>query len=204
MNLLMTIGVEKNPISCQVRAAYRSPNDVMAVPAGLCGDLLGADWADSLLRFPQVQQLLSASQRTAHLGSQSLLEVRLPDRIIRICLSTDLDMSPNGDLGGHEEINPWLFSFKVGCFCREGPVVSIVEMEVGFADPMGRFVGMSSSCPLPYNLEDAMIEVAKDCLADYMSVILSPTPDQGIEQPDQVRGLCLGVGFHQPPDFLQQ
>ena len=71
---------------------------MVAMPAGLCGDLLGADRADPLLRFPQVQQLLSASQRTAHLGSQSLLEVRLPDRIIRVGMRSDLDVSPNGYL----------------------------------------------------------------------------------------------------------
>ena len=119
-------------------------------------------------------------------------------------MSPNLDVSPNGHLGGREEINPGLFSIRVGCFCREGPVVSFVEMEVGFADPMGRFVGMSASCPLPYDVEDAMIEVAKDRFADHMSMILSPTPNDGIEQPDHVRRLCLRVGFHQPSDFLQQ
>ena len=117
-------------------------------------------------------------------------------------MRSNLDMSPNGYMGGREEINPGLFFIRVGCFCREGPVVSFVEMEVGSADPMGRFVGMSSSCPLPRDVEDAMIDVAKDCLADYMSMILSPTPDQGIESSDQVGGLCLWVGFHQSPDFL--
>ena len=98
MNLLMAIGMKKDPIACQITASFRSPDDVVAVPAGLCGDLLGADWADPLLRFPQVQQLLSASQRAAHLGSQSLLEVRLPDRIIRVGMRSDLDVSPNGYL----------------------------------------------------------------------------------------------------------
>ena len=34
MNLLMAIGVKKNPISCQVAAAFRSPDNVAAVPAG--------------------------------------------------------------------------------------------------------------------------------------------------------------------------
>jgi hypothetical protein len=52
MNLLMAIGVEKNPISCQITAALGSPDDVVAVPAGSCGDLLGEDRADPLLRFP--------------------------------------------------------------------------------------------------------------------------------------------------------
>ena len=56
----MAIGVEKNPISYQVTAAFGSPNDVVAVPAGSRGDLLGADWADTILRFPQVQQFFSA------------------------------------------------------------------------------------------------------------------------------------------------
>ena len=77
-----------------------------------------------------------------------------------------------------------------------------MEMEVGFADPMGRFVGMSSRCPLPYDVEDAMIDVAKDVFADYMSMVVDPTPDHGIESSDQVGGWCLGVGFHQSPDFL--
>jgi hypothetical protein len=61
VNLLMAIGVEKNLISYQVAAPFRSPDDMVAVPAGLWCDLLGADRADSLLRFPQVQQLLSTS-----------------------------------------------------------------------------------------------------------------------------------------------
>jgi hypothetical protein len=74
------------------------------VPSGLCGDFLGADWADPLLRLPQVQQLLPATQRTVHLGSQSLLEVRLPDRIIRVGMSPNFDVSPNGYLGGRKEI----------------------------------------------------------------------------------------------------
>ena len=61
MDLLMAMWVKKNPISCQIAATFGSPDEVVAVPAGLCGDFLGADWADSLLRFPQVQQLLSTS-----------------------------------------------------------------------------------------------------------------------------------------------
>ena len=77
-------------------------------------------------------------------------------------------------------------------------------MEVGFSDPLGRFVGMSSSSPLPHDVEDAMIDVAKDRFANHMSMILNPTPDQGVEQSDQVRRLCLWVGFHQSPNFLQK
>ena len=88
-----------------------------------------------------------------------------------------------------------LFAFRVGCFCRPGPLVSFVEMEVGFADPLSRFVGMSSSCPLPYDVEDAMVDVAKDRCADHMSMILSPTPIRGLSNRIRFAAYACGLVF---------
>lgn len=49
-----------------------------------------------------------------------------------------------------------------------------------------------------------MVDRTEDFLADHMSVILYPSPDNWIEQADQVFSFSLLVGLHDLPHFLHQ
>lgn len=73
MNLSVAIGMKKNPVFCLVAAAFGSFHEVMIVPTGLWGDLLIADWTETVLLLPQMKQLSFACEGCVHLSAETLL-----------------------------------------------------------------------------------------------------------------------------------
>ncbi len=62
----MAIGMEEDAIFGPVRAAIRSPHQVMIVPPSKFGDFLVADRAEAVLFFPQAKQLSATPKVVGH------------------------------------------------------------------------------------------------------------------------------------------
>ena len=63
---------------------------------------------------------------------------------------------------------------------------------------------MSSARPLPQAVEDGRIHFGERSRTCDVPVIVSPTPDDGVEQSYQRTGLRLLVGLDEPADFIQK
>ena len=63
---MVALGVENDTVFGLISAAIRSPNDVMVMPARQFGDFLKADGAETVLFFPEVEQLPSSSYSRTH------------------------------------------------------------------------------------------------------------------------------------------
>jgi hypothetical protein len=55
VELAMALGVKQYPVGYAVAASMRSPDFVMAMPSGECGNPLSADWAYAVLFPPEVE-----------------------------------------------------------------------------------------------------------------------------------------------------
>jgi hypothetical protein len=71
------------------------PDYMMVVPSRESGDLLAANRTETVLVFPQVQQLPSAFESVRHLHAEAFFKVHFPLRVIRIGCPFDLDMPLN-------------------------------------------------------------------------------------------------------------
>jgi hypothetical protein len=65
----VAIRVKKNPVFCLVAAAFGSFHEVVIVPPGLWGDLLVADWTETVLFLPQIKQLSFSCKGCVHLST---------------------------------------------------------------------------------------------------------------------------------------
>ena len=63
----MAVGMQEHTVVCRIAASMSPPDEVMVVPSRQSGDLLVADRAETVLLFPQVQQLPSALEVVCHL-----------------------------------------------------------------------------------------------------------------------------------------
>ena len=67
MHLPVTVGVQEYTVGCRITAPMCPPDEVMVVPSRQSGELLVADRAETVLLFPQIQQLPSACEVVCHL-----------------------------------------------------------------------------------------------------------------------------------------
>src|SRR5262245_60402128 len=93
VDLSVAVGMEKYPIFRAVTAAMRPPHDMMVVPSSQHRDLLTAYGTNTVLRFPEMQQLSTASQVGFHLHTQLVFEVFLPVRVVRVGIRFQLDIA---------------------------------------------------------------------------------------------------------------
>ena len=78
MDLPVAVRVQEDTVLCRVPAPMRSPDDVMVVPSRESGDLLVTERTETVLLFPQVQQLPSAFEGVGHLHAEAFFEVHFP------------------------------------------------------------------------------------------------------------------------------
>ena len=83
MNLPVTVGMQEYPIVCRITATMGPPDDMMVVPSCQLGDLLMAHGAETLLLFPQGQQLPPAFEVVCHLHAEAFLEVHFPWGVVQ-------------------------------------------------------------------------------------------------------------------------
>lgn len=99
MDLHVAIWVHQHLIFCVVTTAFRSPYDVMAVPAGDFSDLLFAYWTDAILGAPQVEELVLAPKVIFHLHFEAAFKVHFPSGIVRIGFASDFPVTPDRRAG---------------------------------------------------------------------------------------------------------
>src|SRR5258708_9236733 len=155
----------------------------MTMPSCALGDLLVADWAKSSLIFPESEHPAFPFERCLHANIETFLKVALPLWVIWVGFSPDFDMSCDRHIVSSGEV-PCLLSL----LSEEDPVIASAGLEVFLRFPCIGFVGMSSVDPSFEGVIDRFIYRAKDFLTHYMSVIVRPTPNNGIEFRDQFSG----------------
>ena len=148
----------------------------MAVPSADLGDLLVADRAESSLLFPEREQPAFPFERCLHANIETFLKVAFPFWVVWVGFSTDFDVScdRHGVCSGEM---PGLLTF----FSEEYPVIASTGLEVFLRFPCFGFPGVSSVNPSFEGLIDHFIYGTKDFLAHYVSMIVRPTSDNGIE-----------------------
>ena len=66
MDLPVAVGVQEDTVVHGILAPMRAPDHMMVVPSGESGDLLVANRTETVLMFPQVQQLPAAFEGVCH------------------------------------------------------------------------------------------------------------------------------------------
>ena len=97
--------MQQHPIFELVSATFGSPHLVMVVPPCQFRDLLMAVRTESVLAFPEGQQLPFSPERAFHFHAEALLEVHLPYGVKWIGFSPDFDVPFDGGLCCTEEPN---------------------------------------------------------------------------------------------------
>ena len=117
---------------------------------------------------PFEQQLLS-----------SCLKVFLVTRTMGGALSLNLHMPDDANIA-HRGQGPGAI--------RKDPVAGSTSSKVPLANPLCAFVRMSALRPFPQHLVYPVVAVAKGLFTDHRAVVVGPSSDYGIEQPND-RGL---------------
>ena len=119
MDLPVTVGMQEHPVVRRIAATIGPPDGVMVMPSRQSGNFLVTDRAETVLLFPEVQQLPSSFEIVCHLHAQAFLEVHFPLGVIRICRASDLHMPLNRHVSCAKE-----FQFVVCLLPEENPKVS--------------------------------------------------------------------------------
>ena len=174
----------------------------MVRPSRRFGDLLLTYWAEAILLFPEEKEFPFPQERVCHLDPKTLLKIRLPLGVVGIGFRFDLRMSLNRHMCCAEEpalLNAALF---VRDLSSEDPISILHALEVFLPYPLLRFVGVSSSGPLPKRPEDCLVYFRKRLLTDLMPVIRCPSSNHRVEDVYQVSGGNLLVCLDRCSNFL--
>lgn len=77
----------------------------MVVPTREFGDFLVTDGAETLLFFPQAQQLVALSEVIRHFEAKTFLKIDFPLRVIWISFAFDFRVPLDGSIGGIPKID---------------------------------------------------------------------------------------------------
>ena len=94
----MAIGMKQDPIVGCIFPSIHSPYKMVVVPSCELGDLLLADWTESLLLFPEGKQLPFPFEIVYHLDAEAFFKVLFPGGIVWVGFSLDFDVSLNRDM----------------------------------------------------------------------------------------------------------
>ena len=70
----------------------------MAVPSRCWSDLGVADWADTILFFPEVKELFMTAKTIVHLLTKPFFKVDFPFWVVRVGLSFDFGVPSDGHI----------------------------------------------------------------------------------------------------------
>jgi hypothetical protein len=204
MKLLMAGGMQQDTIFELVSAPFGSPHLVVVVPPRQFGNPLVTVRTESMLAFPESQQLSFSPEGAFHFHAKALLEIHFPCGVKGVGFSPDFDVPFDGRLCCAKESNGFDPSVSSDHDTGKDPIAPFMGMEVLVLDPSSRLVIVSFPRPLPQHLKDGTIDVLKDFLAHHMLVIARPSPNERIEQQDQVSSRGSMVVFHDRADFFQK
>ena len=74
MDLPVTVGMQEYPVVCRIAATVGPPDGMMVMPSRESGNFLVTQRAETVLVFPEVQQLPSSFEVVCHLHAQAFLE----------------------------------------------------------------------------------------------------------------------------------
>lgn len=130
---------------------------MVVVPSCELGDLLLADWTESLLLFPEGDQLPFPFEIVYHLDAETFFKVLFPSRIIGVCFAFDFHMPFDRDMCRVKEII--FYEALFGCDASvEDPILPVDGFKVPFLHPLFGFVRMSPSRPSPQSLKDRIAD----------------------------------------------
>ncbi len=115
----------------------------MAVPSRNLGDFLLADWAKSVLLFPEVNEPSFSLEGIYHVNVQTFFVVGFPFWVVWVCFSFDFDVSFDWHVSRLGEIVFPTFHLSI-----EDPIVPCNGLEVFLRDPFIGFLRVSSFHPL--------------------------------------------------------
>ena len=169
------------------------------MPSRDFGDLLVADWAQTALFFPEMDQPLFPLQGVHHLHVKTFFIVAFPFRVVRVGFSTDFGVSFDGHLRSVCEIMRLLF-----CGSIKDPVVSSDGGEVFLRNPGIGFAWVASFGPLPEHSVDRVVYRREGSFAHPMLMIERPSPDDGVELGDQFGSTVSFADLHDVPYLFEE
>src|SRR5438477_3270346 len=107
--------------------------NVMAVPSRQLCDLLVANWTESVLLFPQMEQPAFSFERLSHVNVKTFFIVALPRWVIGVRLCFDFRVPLNEHVGCFRKVIFLTFHFS-----EEDPVVLPDGLEVFLRDSGAR------------------------------------------------------------------
>ena len=176
----------------------------MKAPTGNSGDSGLADRAETASFMPEVAKNMSTPKRVLHVICFALLEVGFIDRVVRVSLASDFDMSFYGDVTGEQQPHLMGLPLLITDFPEEVPVTAPIPLKIFLFEPARVFIRVSSSGPLPQTIEDCVINAMKRAFAHRVPMIISPTSYFGVEFLNQIGGRHSKRGFNRSSDPIQE
>jgi hypothetical protein len=156
--------------------------------------------ADPALFMPEKAKRTSTPKRVLHMESFTLFEVDFIGGVVGVRVTFDFNVSLDGDAPGVAQPNLTRLPLVIAGFTEEGPVTTTMRRTVLLFAPACGFVRVSSSCPSPQTREDVVIHAGKRAGTHHVPMIVSPTPDFGVEYTDQIGGRHAQRSFDGLPD----
>jgi hypothetical protein len=204
MDLPVAVGVQEDTVVRCIPAPMRAPDNVMVVPSCESGDLLVANRTETVLVFPQVQQLPAAFEGVCHLHAEAFFEVHFPLRVVRVCCAFDFDMPLNGHVTCTKERECVGLPLVTRACPHEGPLASVMRAKVFLRHPSARLFWMSPCGPGPPTPEDGCIHSDEGGFAYHVAVRVCPPANHGIELGNQLASRGLLVCLHDFPDVPEE
>ena len=139
-DLPVAVGVQEDPVLCGVPAPIRTPDHVMVVPSCESSDFLVTQRTETVLLFPQVQELPSALEGVCHLHAEAFCEGHFPWRVIRVRGPLDLDMPLHGHVPCTTECEFVGLPLLTRVCPHEGPWSSMARAKVFLRYPSARLL----------------------------------------------------------------
>ena len=201
---VMALWMKENAILGALRTTHRAGNAVVKAPARDPSDFCIAHSAEPALFMPEKAKRASTPKRFLHMGSFAFLEVGFIGRVVGVRVTFDFNVSLDGCATGVVQPNLAWLPFVIARFTEEGPVTTTPQRKVLLFAPAGGLVRVSSSCPSPQTREDVVIHACKRACTHHVPMIVSPTPDFGVEFMDQIGGRHAERGFDGLPDAVHE
>ena len=131
-----------------------------------------------------MQQKLLFLQIVYRFEAGAIFQIHFPNRVIRIDVSFDFEVSFDGNPLGLKEVNPSGFSFWVADFSAEDPGSMAQPREIFLPYPTSRFARMSSFRPAPQGQKDGVVYFDESLFTTDVPMIGRPASDEGVELTD--------------------
>src|SRR6266568_5997542 len=122
--------MQKNPVSCTMRASFTLPDNVMVMPSRDLGNFLLAHRTYPVLFLPEMPQLPSSRQVLCHFDAEALFKIHFPYRVKGIGIPVDEGMSLDFHIHRSSDVDEFLVSLLILNFSGEHPVVRAVCGEI--------------------------------------------------------------------------